>query len=52
MIRKVMPIPRISIISRNSQLSQERRKKKEQTDSDSKFQPIELTKPSENTRNA
>lgn len=52
MIRKIMPIPPISLTSRNPQLSQDRRKKKEQADTDAKFKPIEPVKQDKHTRDA
>lgn len=51
-ISKIMPVQKVSISSRNSQLSQDRRKKKEQATSGAQFAQIEKAKQNTNTRNA
>jgi hypothetical protein len=52
MISRIIPVQKVlSISRRNSQLSQDRRKKKEQDSAGTKFTPIEKAKPNTNTRN-
>ncbi|MDF2500897.1 MAG: hypothetical protein K0Q77_1611 [Anaerosporomusa subterranea] len=52
-ISKIMPVQRVlSVSNRNSQLAQDRRKKKEQATSGAQFAQIEKAKQNTNTRNA
>jgi hypothetical protein len=44
-ISKIMPIQKVSISGRNSQLSRDRGKKKEQAAPGARFTPIEPAKP-------
>ncbi|WP_156478662.1 hypothetical protein [Anaerosporomusa subterranea] len=53
MINRIIPVQKVlSISRRNSQLSQDRRKKKEQDSAGTKFTPIEKGKLNTNKRNA